>query len=84
MKILADVCTYTKKHTVAVLDGKKVLSEMNVLINDVVPSIRSYISNYPEIDEVLLMGGQAIAQKYKDELAVTTEFEKNDLKITIL
>ena len=84
MKILADVCTYTKNHTVAVLDGKKVLSEMNVLINDVVPSIKSYVSNYPEIDEVLLMGGQAIAQKYKDELAVTTEFEKNDLKITIL
>ena len=51
MKILADVCTYTKNHTVAVLDGKKVLSEMNVPINDVVPSIKSYVSNYPEIDE---------------------------------
>ena len=57
---------------------------MNVPVDDVVRGVRCYVSYYPEIDEVLLRGGQASAQEYEDELAVTTEFEKNDLKITIL
>lgn len=84
MKILADVCNYTRKHTVALLDGKKVISEMNVPIDEVEPAIEAYVNGNSEVDEVLLMGGQTIAQKYKDDLSKATCFDKKDIKITIL